>query len=165
MNHDDPGTATEDGGGKVETLWTKRAHGGVMDTANEVTLVAGQGIEGDASFGRSKRQVTVIEEEVFTRVRATLPDADPKMRRANIMVSGTRLENTRGHVLTVGDVRVLIEGETRPCDQMDEQCPGLTDALSANWGGGVHGIVLEDGQVRVGDAVSLEAPPPAETGD
>jgi hypothetical protein len=38
---------------------------------------------------------------------------------------------------------------------MDEQCPGLTGALSEGWGGGVFGIVLDDGPVRVGDAVAL----------
>jgi hypothetical protein len=45
---------------------------------------------------------------------------------------------------------------------MDEQCEGLRAALSAEWGGGAHGVVLDDGRVRIGDAAALEpAPQPA----
>jgi hypothetical protein len=39
---------------------------------------------------------------------------------------------------------------------MDAQCPGLTAALDPGWGGGAHGIVLEGGDIRVGDVVFLE---------
>ena len=41
---------------------------------------------------------------------------------------------------------------------MDEQCPGLTAALEPEWRGGAYGIVLDSGQVSVGDAVTLEPP-------
>lgn len=137
--------------GRVEAIWVKRATRGVLDPAHEVSLVAGKGVDGDASFGRSWRQVTVIEKEVFERVRDSLPEAEPRMRRANFMVSGLSLVNTRGQVLTLGGVRVRIGGETKPCERMDEQCDGLTAALASEWGGGVHGVVLDDGPVRVGD--------------
>ena len=108
--------------GKVEAIWTKRAHGGVMDSADQATLVEGEGLVGDANFGAT-RQVTVIEKEVFDRIEAELPDSGPVMRRANIMVSGIRLEDSRDQVLTLGDVKIRIRGETRPCELMDEQCP------------------------------------------
>ena len=144
--------------GMVEAIWIKRAARGVMDAVDNATLVAGKGIEGDTSFGRPKRQVTVIEKEAFDRIRTALPDAAPYMRRANLMVSGVRLEESRERVLTVGSVQVLISGETRPCERMDEQCPGLTDALDPEWRGGVHGVVLNDGVVRLGDAVLLGEP-------
>ena len=80
--------------GRVEAIWSKRSHGGVMDPARDVIAVEGKGLEGDANFGAT-RQVTVIEKEVFDRILAELPGADPAMRRANIMVSGIRLEETR----------------------------------------------------------------------
>ncbi|MGE0158324.1 MAG: MOSC domain-containing protein [Gemmatimonadales bacterium] len=142
--------------GRVEAIWVKRSHGGVMDPAAEVDLVVGKGIVRDASFGRSRRQVTVIEKETFDRVRTSLPAADPVMRRANIMVSGVSLADSRRRVLRIGGVRILIHGETRPCERMDEQCEGLRAALSPSWGGGAHGVVLDDGLVRVGDAAELE---------
>lgn len=142
--------------GRVEAIWLKRAVRGLMDPADEASLVAGKGIGGDANFGRSKRQVTIIEREAFDAVRASLPDAEPVMRRANFMVSGVRLEDTRDQILTLGGVRVYIHGETRPCERMDAQCPGLTAALEPAWRGGVYGVVLDDGAVRVGDSVALE---------
>ena len=144
--------------GKVEALWTKRAHRGVMDPAESITLVAGRGIDTDANFGRSKRQVTVIEKEVFDRVMAELPGARPHMRRANIMVSGIRLEDTRDHVLSLGGVRIRLHGETRPCERMDAQVEGLTAALDPDWGGGAYGVVLDDGEIRIGDEASIRSP-------
>ena len=137
--------------GRVEALWTKRARRGPMDPTDRIRLVAGKGIESDANFGRSRRQVTIIEREVFDRLRAELPSVDPAMRRANVLVSGLRLEGTRDRILRLGKVRLHIRGETRPCERMDEQCPGLTAALDPHWNGGVFAVVMDDGAVEVGD--------------
>jgi MOSC domain-containing protein YiiM len=145
------------GQGRLETIWIKRMKRGPMDPAETAATVADRGIVGNADQG-GKRQVTVIEREVFDRIRQTLPDARPFMRRANLMVSGIRLEESRRHILTVGGVRILLLGETRPCERMDEQCPGLRAALGERWGGGAYGTVLDDGEMRVGDTVSIEAP-------
>ena len=143
--------------GKVDAIWIKRMKLGPMDPVDTATLVADAGIVGNSNQ-RGKRQVTVIQREAFDEIRRTLPDAEPYMRRANFMVSGVRLENTRHHVLTLGGVRVHIQGETRPCERMDAQCPGLTAALDPHWRGGVYGVVLDDGAVGVGDVVYLEPP-------
>lgn len=141
--------------GRLEAIWVKRMKRGPMDPAETATLVADRGIVGNANQG-GKRQVTVIEREAFEAVREALPAARPVMRRANLMVSGVRLEGTRGRVLRVGGVRILLHGETRPCERMDEQCPGLRAALDPHWRGGAYGTVLDDGEVRLGDAVSFE---------
>jgi len=126
-----------------------------MDPVDRATLVADRGVLGSADQG-GMRQVTVIEQEVFDRIRETLPDAEPVMRRANLMVSGIRLRDSRGKILKVGSTRILIRGETRPCERMDEQCMGLTAALAPPWNGGAYGTVLEEGEVRPGDAVFLD---------
>lgn len=141
--------------GRIEALWLKRARHGPMDTVDHARLVREKGIENDANFGRGRRQVTIIEREVFERIRAELPDAEPVMRRANVMVSGVRLESTRDRVLRLGGVRLHVRGETRPCERMDAQCPGLTDALDPDWNGGVYAVVLDDGEIAVGDTVEL----------
>ena len=143
------------GTGRLEAIWIKRMKLGPMDPAGAATLVADRGIVGNANQG-GKRQVTIIEQEVFDRIRRTLPDAEPSMRRANLMVTGIRLAHTRGHTLTVGGLRILLQGETRPCYRMDQQCPGLTSALDSDWAGGAYGVVLDSGEVRVGDPVSLQ---------
>lgn len=143
--------------GRVEALWLKRAHRDPMDPADTITVVAHKGAEDDVNFGRSKRQVTIIEKEVFDRIVASLPDVRPSMRRANVMVSGVRLKETQGHTLTLGSVRIHIHGKTRPCEQMDAQVAGLTAALDPDWNGGVYGVVLDDGEIRVGDEASIAA--------
>jgi MOSC domain-containing protein YiiM len=145
--------------GKVEAIWSKRARGGVMDSTNQATLVEGEGLVGDANFGAT-RHVTVIEKEVVDRIRSELSDFDPKMRRANIMVSGIRLEDSRDKVLTIGEVKIRLRGETRPCELMDEQCPGLREALDLHWHGGAHGSVIQGGEIRVGDGAAIEAAVP-----
>jgi len=143
--------------GRLEAIWIKRAHRGPMDPAPAVELRAGRGIAGNADQGR-KRQVTLIEREVWQRLMSEL-DADipPAARRANLMVSGTGLAGTRGRVLRVGACRLRIAGETRPCERMDEALPGLRAAMGPAWGGGAFAEVLDDGTVSVGDTVTWES--------
>ena len=133
---------------------------GVMDAASEAELVAGRGIRGNADQGR-RRQVTVIEREAWDAALDELGDeVAPSARRANLMVSGVSLARSRGSVLRVGDCRLEIGGETRPCYRMDEALDGLEDALKKDWRGGVFCVVLDDGVIRVGDPVSLEGKSP-----
>ncbi|MGH7505085.1 MAG: MOSC domain-containing protein [Longimicrobiales bacterium] len=143
--------------GRLEAIWIKRAHRGPMDPAREAVLVAGSGIVGNADQGR-RRQVTVLSREDWAEHTAGLGDPDPGQRRANLLVSGVRLTGTRGRTLRIGEVRIRIEGETRPCERMDEATPGLREALSSPWGGGAFGVVLDDGVIRLDDEVVLEAP-------
>ncbi len=137
--------------GRVEALWTKRAHRGVMDRHHAVVCVAGQGIDGNTCRS-STRQVTIIAQEQWVAMMHELGGAlDPVARRANIMVSGIDLANSRGQVLLLGGVRLRIRGETHPCKRMDEALPGLRTAMETAWRGGAIGEVLDDGLVTIGD--------------
>jgi len=139
--------------GRLEAIWIKRAMGGPMDAAERATLVAGRGIAGNANQGE-RRQVTIIEREVWDDVARRLGhDLSPDTRRANLLVSGIALRETRDRVLAIGGVRVRILGETKPCHQMEEAFPGLEAALWPDWGGGAFGEVIEGGVVAVGDDV------------
>lgn len=143
------------GVGKLEAIWIKRFRRGPMDPKVSAALRAGRGIEENANQG-GKRQVTVIAKEAFEEIAAELGAAiDPAWRRANFLVSGVDLRESRGRVLDVGGVRVRIAGETRPCEQMDDAYQGLRAALSPEWRGGVYGEVLDDGNVEVGCNVNL----------
>ena len=143
--------------GRLEAIWIKRAHMGPMDAAGEAELVAGRGIRGNADQGR-RRQVTVIDRDAWNAALADVGDAvAPSARRANLMISGVDLARSRGRVLRVGECRLEIGGETRPCYRMDEALEGLEEALKKDWRAGVFCVVLDDGVIRVGDAVRLEA--------
>jgi MOSC domain-containing protein YiiM len=141
------------GMGKLEAIWVKRFRKGPMDAKEAAALRAGRGIEANADQG-GKRQVTVISREAFAGVSAELgAEIDPAWRRANFMVSGIDLRDSRGRVLDIGGVRVRLVGETRPCEQMDQAFQGLREALRSEWRGGAFGEVLDDGEVAVGSPV------------
>jgi MOSC domain-containing protein YiiM len=132
-----------------------------MDAVPHATLVDGKGVAG--SVGRSsRRQVTLIERENWDQcMRDLASSADPKRRRANIMLTGIRLARTRGRVLVVGSTRLAIGGELTPCERMDEVIPGLQAAMKPDWRGGVFAQVLSGGEIVVGDTVEWENNPPS----
>lgn len=141
--------------GRLEAIWVKRARRGVMDAVPEATLLVGHGVEGCPRHG-SRRQVTVIEREAWDDVMMEMgADLDPSARRANLMVSGVSLRESRGGLLIVGECAIEIRGETRPCERMDEALSGLREALGPDWRGGAFGGVVVGGSVRVGDPVEL----------
>jgi MOSC domain-containing protein YiiM len=142
--------------GTLEAIWLKRAHRGVMDAVRQATLVEGRGLEGNVDRSR-RRQVTILAREAWSAALADLgADVDPSARRANLLISGLTLAATRGRVLRVGDARLLVGGETRPCERMDEAHAGLQAALSPDWRAGVFAEVLHGALVRVGDPVEWD---------
>jgi MOSC domain-containing protein YiiM len=140
----------------LERIWIKRGKRAPMDSVKEVLLVVERGLAGNADQGGS-RQVTIIEREAWQHHMAALGgDLDPSARRANLMVSGCSLEESRGRILRVGECRIAIGGETKPCEQMEEALPGLRAVMSNNWGGGAFGRVITGGTIRIGDRVEFD---------
>ncbi|NOT44325.1 MAG: MOSC domain-containing protein [Acidobacteria bacterium] len=144
-------------GGRLERILVKRARRGPMDDTSEAQLVAGRGLQGSADQG-GRRQVTILGREGWDALAHGLGQPlDAAARRANLVVSGLDLAHSRGRILLVGEVRVRINGETRPCERMDDVAPGLHAAMRRGWAGGAYGEVLDSGVIRVGDAVGWES--------
>ena len=140
----------------LTAIFIKRAHGGRMDSHLAAVLEQGRGLVGNADRG-GRRQVTLLSEERWSELMQEVGvSLGPEARRANLIISGISLENTRGRVLRIGSCRLRVGGETRPCEQMEAAAPGLQEAMRERWGGGAFAEVLDGGPVSVGDAVSWE---------
>ena len=141
-------------GGRVETIWLKRGKRAPMDSVPRASAVSGRGLAGNANQG-GKRQVTLLSADSWRDVVAELgAEVEPSLRRANLLLTGIDLRESRGRTLEVGGTRIRIYGETRPCNQMEEAHAGLRAALSPEWRGGAYGEVLADGEIAVGDRVA-----------
>ena len=145
----------DSGTGRLEAIWLKRGRGAPMDVVDTAVLDV-HGLRGNANRG-GKRQVTIISQERWAELMDALgADLPPSTRRGNLMVSGLDLEKSRGRMLRVGTTKLLINGETRPCEQMEEAHAGLQELMRDHWGGGAFAEVLEAGDIRVGDPVSWD---------
>lgn len=139
--------------GTLEAIWLKRVRRGPMDAVMSAELIAARGLTGNANLG-GRRQVTLIELEVWQELMRMLgADLPTSTRRANLVVSGVPLRDTRGRELRVGETVLRIAGETKPCEQMEEALPGLRALMYPDWRGGAFAQVVAGGTLRVGDAV------------
>lgn len=141
--------------GSLLAIWAKGARGEPMTSRSEGELIAGEGLR-DSAPARGKRQVTVLSREAWERAadEAGQPEADPALRRANLLVTGVDFRQTIGRTLAVGDTRILIHGETKPCERMDGAALRMRDALAPDWRGGAFGEVVSGGNIRIGDPVA-----------
>ena len=142
--------------GTLDQIWIKRVKRGKMDAAPQATLVAGRGIAGNANQG-GRRQVTLVDQDRWNELMSALGGTlGTDVRRANLILSGIPLDGVRGRILRIGTTRLRINGDTQPCERMDEALPGLQAAMRERTGGGVFAEVVEGGEIAVGDEVGWE---------
>ncbi len=127
-----------------------------METLDRVDVTTKLGIDGDYRGKLRRRQVTILSEEGWQAACKEInqPDLDWTIRRANLFVRGITLPRTKGSKIAIGSVIFEITGETDPCHRMDEAAPGLKNAMTPDWRGGVTCRVIQDGVICCGDRVN-----------
>lgn len=148
-----------------------------------ITLLAGLGVEGDCHAGvtvqhRSRvardpgqpnlRQVHLIHAELLDELAGKDLAVAPGDIGENITTRGLDLlALPTGARLTIGEAVIEVTGLRNPCQQLNFFQPGLMYAVldrDAEGGlvrkAGVMGIVVAGGEVRPGDAIAVDLPPP-----
>lgn len=139
--------------GKVESIAFRLGKGSDMCETRCRRVIRGAGLEGE-DRGKGARGMTLLSVEKWNDVlRALGVDLPWHVRRANVLVSGIDLASTIGGVFRIGDVRIRVRGETKPCGLMDDAHSGLRSALTADFRGGVHAEILGGGTICVGDEI------------
>jgi len=127
-----------------------------MELVAKAAVTTAAGIEGDARGTIEDRQVTLIFREDWEAACRDLGRDLPWVtRRANLLVEHLSGFKHVGAKLKIGSVLLEVTEENPPCRVMDLQAEGLRVALQPDWRGGIACRVLQDGEIALGDIVTL----------
>ena len=120
---------------------------------NSVAALAGKGLKGDRQFfeegAAPGEALTLVEAEVLEDVGLTGVQS-----RRQVVVRGVRLNDLIGKRFRVGDVDCLGVEICEPCLHLQSLTrPGLIKDMIHR--GGLNADILTDGQISVGDVVSV----------
>jgi len=144
-------------GGKVVAVCISEEKGASKRDVGRCLLIENHGLEGDAHAGDWHRQVSLLAEESIEKMRATGIDVGPGGFAENITTRGLDLASLRvGARLRVGQ-EVLLEvtqiGKT--CHARCNIYYQVGDCIMPKEG--VFARVIRGGEVKVGDAIHVEA--------
>ncbi|MEE9216017.1 MAG: MOSC domain-containing protein [Anaerolineales bacterium] len=126
-----------------------------MTAVTALTAVTGKGFVGDASYGKRKRQVLLIDSETLIDLKLNPGDA-----RENITLVDFELARLSSRdQLMVGEILLAVTGPCAPCKQLDELRPGLRSDIEGRRG--VLATVIRGGELKVSDPISLVQGEPA----
>lgn len=149
---------------------------------DEITLVAGRGVDGDAHCGvtvqhRSRvavdptqpnlRQVHLVHAELHDELRALGFEIAAGRMGENVTTRGLDLlDLPTGALLRLGPEAVVrVTGLRNPCAQLNGLQPGLLQAVLDRDDqdrivrkAGIMGVILHGGPVRPGDAIGVDLP-------
>ncbi|MCG8328000.1 MAG: MOSC domain-containing protein [Chitinophagales bacterium] len=168
--------------GIVKSLSKSKGHTFNKYNCDQLTLLKGLGVEGDAHMGekvkhRSRvakdpnqpnlRQVHLIHAELFEELAQQGFQVQDGEMGENITTTGIDLLNLpKDTILSIGTAsKIKITGLRNPCNQINSIQNGLMQALidkdeegNIIRKAGIMGIVLEGGAVNVGDEILVELP-------
>jgi MOSC domain-containing protein YiiM len=170
--------------GTVETVSRSPEHAMAKQPQPVIRLLVGTGVEGDVHSGETVqhrstarydpdqpnlRQVHLVHAELHDDLRAAGFDITAGQLGENITTRGVPLLDLPARTrLQLGSEAVVeVTGLRNPCRQLDDVQPGLMDAVLERAvdghvvrKAGIMAIVVHGGEVRPGDAISVELPPP-----
>ena len=136
---------------RVIHLQLKPARGVPMQSVSVIEAVAEQGLRNDAQFGRSHRQVLIIEREALDKFGLPIGDV-----RENITVEGIPLAGLlAGTRMQVGGALLEVTMDCTPCKFIEAKRPGLRTQMEGRRGTLFR--VIEGGVIGLGDEVRIVA--------
>ncbi|NUT36086.1 MAG: MOSC domain-containing protein [Hamadaea sp.] len=168
--------------GRVSAVSRDRDHNFGKPVVDEITLLAGLGVEGDAHAGvtvqhRSRvaadptqpnlRQVHLIAEELHDDLRALGFAIEAGQLGENVTTRGIDLITLpRGTLLRLGAQAVVeVTGLRNPCLQIEAFRPGMLRQVAYKDAqgrfvrrAGIMSVVLTGGVVRPGDVITVTLP-------
>jgi MOSC domain-containing protein YiiM len=135
--------------GKIVNLYVKPSHKQSLTEVSTVQAESNMGLIGDVSYGRSKRQVLLIEKETLDEFGLV-----PGQIKENITVVGMRVAGlSEGTLLKAGEALLEVTGDCQPCQLIEDIRPGLQNEMTGRRGTLCR--VIEGGSVQVGDSMLL----------
>ncbi len=143
---------------QVIDLAVRPAKGATPERVLELSCDPESGVIGDHGSSR-RRQITLLSMEQWQAACEQVGhEVAWTTRRANLLVSGDTFSPQHdGRRLQIGEVEIRIHGELVPCQQMEDQQPGLMASLQPDWRGGVYGEIVAAGTIRPGDTLEFFA--------
>ncbi|MDR3634235.1 MAG: MOSC domain-containing protein [Isosphaeraceae bacterium] len=151
--------------GAVIAIYVAPQTSASMVSVPEARAVSGRGLEGDRKYihegtpaqkSGPDRELTLIESEAIEAVpRDEKIELEPSETRRNLVTRGVALNHLVGREFRVGDVRLRGIRLCEPCSHLEKLTrPGVLRALIHR--GGLRAQILNDGVIRVGEAVVAE---------
>jgi MOSC domain-containing protein YiiM len=150
--------------GRLVAIYVTSSAGAPMQARHEVDAIAGVGLGGDryathtgtySALGRGPRDVTLVEREAVEAVRADGIEVREDQTRRNLVTEGVALNHLVDREFAVGGVRMRGVRLSEPCAYL-EQLTGIAGVHAALvHRGGLRAEILDDGVLRVGDAVDV----------